>query len=191
MSKAPPSADEVFRQALRFDYSRIFLVLQAQHWQSASDSVSTERGLHFSLSPEAMPPTLVSAAVCGAFSTELYLKSILLLEGQPMLWIHDLGKLFRALPRAWQDRLENAYARELTHNEYQQDWQGLPPTILANLESGASVFVEWRYMFEAGPTAFWLDPARNAILRELCEFKPEWEHMRVNIDSPPQPPSRG
>lgn len=93
---------DVFVQALRFHRSGQLLGFHAyQIWSQGKEATVTRAG---SLSTATMPnhtfpPTLVVTFVCEAFSVELLLKTIWVLERMVVKKIHELDRLYDALPQ--------------------------------------------------------------------------------------------
>ncbi|MFZ3376206.1 MAG: hypothetical protein WA183_11695 [Chthoniobacterales bacterium] len=132
----------------------------------------------------------VTVAVAGtweAFTLELHLKSLLLLEEGLQKRGHDSFKLFKCLSPKTQAELVKefgeyvgkwpSFAAEAEQNKYPTDLEGL-------LIRGRHAFEDFRYSHEslnAGSNTVWGLKGLTFIIRDrILKAKPEWENALLD-----------
>lgn len=120
-----------------------------------------------------------------AFSFELFLKCLMLLDKMTVPFTHDTKNLFNALPVSRKSRISKLYA----------DWQKTRPPkeqidIQRALNESSDAFEFYRYIFEAIPNAPFLKHGwlaggvRDAVRRVILEISPQWEEPAISGTEP-------
>jgi len=176
---AVPDAKDVFFYAACFEYSA--LMLSKAHQERITKAIV---GATIRL------PTVVPGIVNSSFSLELYLKSLLILEGKNS-WGHGLLSLYNEVDTTNQRRIEKLYQEELAKFPI-----NFPPTvksantikldIISVLERIKDAFSCFRYVFEGNTNSYiGAQHVRDAVRRVIEEIKPEWRELRTSLDEPP------
>jgi HEPN domain-containing protein len=162
--KPPASLDPyaMFRHAERFMEAELYL-------RQAKDDASWRT-------------VLVPAVVLSAFSSELFLKSLIGLEGVPGENIHELDRLFAKLNQERQQRLIQLWIAHrpsmILHWLEFERLHGvkLPRDLPSALALCGRSFERWRYAYEprAEDAAFYLAGLPGILRTAILELKPEW-----------------
>lgn len=124
-----------------------------------------------------------AAIVMSAFSSELFMKCLLLIEGSRSPKIHDLDKLFGNLRKPTRRKIYDEWDKGDTAFEMilvvieQQKGITLPRDLDSFLRMGAKTFSDLRYP-ERSETHFFLDRLPRILERVILGRRPEWERIR-------------
>ena len=122
--------------------------------------------------------------VLNAFANELFLKCLLILEGQEPPITHHLGSLFRRVSHKRKRRMEKLWNAECRPKvEFIQQQFRVPLDLPNAINTCADAFDQLRYDYEdPGKSVYYLSDLPWAIAKVIVEIKPEW-------DQPTQPTS--
>jgi hypothetical protein len=185
------TALDIFTQGLRMAYSAEVLMKHvADTWKKAEGTVKISNEVADNYTLPAVPPTMISAFVCEAFAVELYLKSILKAENIPYGKRgskHLIDWYFGRLTDKWKTEIEANYLSEINKERYENTRMipGFPMSIKSCLSQASESFKKWRYLYEYRPAFHFLFPAIPAIYNAVVNFKPEWDGLRQNLNTPP------
>jgi hypothetical protein len=138
-----------------------------------------------------------AAGVNLAFSLEVYLKCLGMLDGKSIVGIHDLEDLYMQLEPATKEKAEQIYD-EVRKNDSRclRDAEavrraGEDPedyfSLAAALKKSANAFKRLRYVYEETEVSdFTLNPLIIAIHRIILERKPEWNPARFYSRNSPE-----
>jgi hypothetical protein len=173
---ASPDPRAVFRHAVCFEHSAELLANATRAW---FDSWNGRPAEGYAVAVELFPgthhriPTLIPQVVNKAFATELFLKSLLTLDGLAFPRSHSLLTLFGQLQAARQRHIEELYDQDRQSDQQmmtmeRQRFDGLPFSLQWCLSEMDTAFEQWRYAYEdfsaPGPL-YWQavagDPARD------------------------------
>lgn len=189
-------AEDVFKQAIRFDYSADLLVNHAIHQWQASRHPAIDRWIddngnaRMSVPGALLPPaTLIVSFVCEAFCVELFLKTIMAIENIALPQKHELSDLFQRLPQSWKDEIEKHYATimaDKTFSAFRHPDDSPPGGIEFPLAKAAKAFVQWRYFYEGSPPGHYLAVPIVAIRTAILAAKPDWKQYYKDLNRPLQ-----
>ena len=183
-----PTADGIFKQAESY--------FQAAHvlFMHATQLIGFQ------------PQLIFPSTVCEAFSLELFLKCLMLVEGTQYKPGHDLEKLFdhlsvdsKAHIRAHCERglAQIQQMMNMAHQQYQQTGKGMaepPPRIDFEyaLASSRRAFEAYRYVHEGKsamePGGNWLGkPILHSVRDRILILRPEWKN--ISFTAPASPPA--
>jgi hypothetical protein len=147
--------------------------------------LGTDQYLRFSTGGPSSPwaQTIVTPTlVLSAFAAELFLKCLLLIEGQKVEPIHRLDILFRRLSHKRKRRIEemwNADARAKL--EPIRTMKNVPTDLPNALVKCGKAFDQLRYFYEDPESViYYIGDFAWVLMRAIVEIKPEW--------APPEPP---
>jgi hypothetical protein len=176
--------------ATSVDPLELFTDAEAFFWAQAvlQQAVVAPLATGKALSPRHMVPGIVAEA----FACELYLKSLLVVEGKEP-WGHDLQDLFHALSHDSQNEIRRRANAEIDEQgRYYTDGfaeimrlqgQSPPPPqdysfdgVLARSKDAFKIF---RYRAERAPEwSDWLaGPIMHATRERILDLKPEWKNL--------------
>ncbi|MDO9557321.1 MAG: hypothetical protein Q7J82_07050 [Coriobacteriia bacterium] len=132
--------------------------------------------------PGRIPPfaTLAPGFALSAFSVELALKALILLESGQCRRGHDLGKLYKMVSPASQIVLAKEFTARCEQNpvlmqirtDVIADGGDIPLTIESALDEVGSSFESWRYVYEGNlPSVYGLQEAFVAISTRMAELR--------------------
>jgi len=108
-------------------------------------------------------------AVLAAFSVELFLKCLLVIEAGQCPETHNLQKLFAQLKRETRNELRKKHD---AHAERKAEFG----TLEELLEQGQDAFERFRYSFEKGEeTGFSLNLLGEVVRQKIIGLRPDWE----------------
>jgi len=120
--------------------------------------------------------------VLSAFASELFLKSLLILDGNPSLDVHNLGTLYKRLHNKKKDRLSAIWDETKEERERYlpsvETTTGakLPRDLRGALKECGDAFTMIRYHYEdPSRSKFYLSELPRILHRYILEIKPEWE----------------
>ena len=121
----------------------------------------------------------LALATNAAFSLEMYLKCLLLLEEGRAPHEHDIHRLFHALSQSTQSELIEAHKNFVSSNPsfVEQARQTESPTDLENLlKLGRNAFTDFRYAHERIPseTVWGLNGLTKCVRERILELQPSW-----------------
>jgi hypothetical protein len=121
----------------------------------------------------------LALATNAAFSLEMYLKCLLLLEEQRAPHLHDMHDLFHALSSSTQSELIEAHENFVSFNPsfIEQARQTESQTDLENLlKLGRNAFTDFRYVHERIPseTVWGLNGLTKCVRERILELQPSW-----------------
>jgi hypothetical protein len=163
----PINPKDVFNQAIAFAFS--------DKWLRQS---GTPTGV--------LQITAVPSMVLSSFATELFLKCILLLDGQDVPSTHRLDLLFRQLSNKRKKRISELWAEHVKANPHIYAHTAAPRPIPDNLrdclKECRDAFVLLRYAYEdRDKVIFYMGEFAYVLHAAIIEIKPEWR--------PPTPPT--
>jgi HEPN domain-containing protein len=149
------------------------ILLAARRFASAADLLNRSRN----------PDLLIPSSVNAALALELLFKCLYLIDtGKKFGKTHDFSKIFSHLRPTTQKSLEAAFDSLLRQRDMsdvarieKESGVKVPRNLLENLQQGSKVFVEGRYIFEAGtPWAFMFYPETKRILLDhIFQLRPD------------------
>jgi hypothetical protein len=148
-----------------------------------------------SLINRGMPHFILPMVTCSAFSLELHLKCLILLEGGTSTKDHDLEALFSKLTPESQAKIRASY--EILKAKIDAGFaaaKGIParPTDFDFvLRASAKAFVKFRYAYEGmvGNQEGWLaNEIRDCVRERIVELQPTWANLKYGFDGPLLPP---
>ena len=163
-SRPPPDPEKVYHQGGRF-------MMAEERLRFEENGVQADAAAMY-----AWPSMMLSA-----FASELFLKTILLLEGQSPSETHNLGKLYKGLHNKTKTRLavlwdEAMRDRASSHGQLEAlIGKRLPSDIRGALILCGDAFTVLRYAYEEGKeTVFYIDALPRVLYQLILERKPEW-----------------
>ncbi len=122
------------------------------------------------------------AQVLSAFSCELFLKTLLILEGQQPSDTHSLSGLYKRLGNKRKDRLSAMWDKAQVDKAYFYDAvekvTGERPArdLRGALKTCGDAFISIRYHYEDGSKSrFYISDLPRILHDYILELKPEWE----------------
>jgi len=124
--------------------------------------------------------TLAPGFALSAFSVELALKALILLESGRRQRGHDLGRLYKMVSSASQIVLAKEFTARCEQNpvlmqvraDVINDGGDIPLTIESALDEVGSSFESWRYVYEGNlPSVYGLQEAFAAISTRMVELR--------------------
>jgi hypothetical protein len=126
------------------------------------------------------PPFVVNSA----FSIELYLKALHLLQGAPSPWGHRLLDLFDTLHPDMRQKIQDG-AREFGPDYLPREFAGIDiRTFIGDLDNA---FVEWRYAHEGGITGVVHVYPTIFVMKVLHEVSQRIDLSQTPATPPPPP----
>lgn len=164
-NKQIPDAKDVYRQAVRFQLADFMIRKSA-----VDETENVQNNL--------MMPSMV----LSAFSSELFLKCLLLLEEKPSVETHRLNLLFGQLRDETKSIIRKQWSiavatneRELIENEKKLGIT-IPRDLDTALQDCGGAFVLLRYVYEAPNDAKFYIIDLPQVLREVIDqLTPEWK----------------
>jgi hypothetical protein len=140
-----------------------------------------------------LPGLMLPWVMCASFSSELYLKCLVLIEGNNYGKDHDLKDLFGRLTQDSQNEIRNCYEPKRAAQEAVYRASGVPiprSDFDYVLEVSSKSFVKFRYAYEGinGPVGWAMGPADDCLRERIVKLRPDW---RVLLREPMSPPKRG
>jgi len=157
---------------------------------------ATQIPLHFN------PEFLFPSVVCQAFSLELYLKCMIVIEGSPYPATHDLEKLYELITAENRSEIEKICLPHLPLQQKMSDAfhkqankPGPAPivTFQGMLHASHRAFEAFRYVHEKTTLSDgqgWSGgPIVQSVRERLMVVHPEWRNFQfVQPPKPPEPP---
>lgn len=138
------------------------------------------------------PQQTFPGIVCSAFSLELYLKCLILLEGNKYTGTHKLDKLFQKLSQDSQTAIRNGCTPLL---QMQNIWNGVPrppsspplPVLDFDyaLQASRNAFDVFRYVYETEKLdgGNWFgQPIIQCTKERIIALRPEWKDLELRKD---------
>jgi hypothetical protein len=118
--------------------------------------------------------------VLSAFTIELFLKCLLLLESKEVKRIHSLDVLYQELGRGQRRRIEKVWDKEARPKVIQLNQQFGHPSDLPNaLVKCGQTFRDMRYCYEdPDRQVFYLGELPPILWRAIVGIRPEWAPKR-------------
>ena len=143
-----------------------------------------------------MPHYMFPMVTCSAFSLELYLKCLILIEGNESEKSHDLERLFSSLAGESQIAIRTNYQKCAIHETAKLfAARGMPPHPSTDfdfvLHASASAFENFRYAYEGirkNPAGWMADPIRDCVRERILESYRDWENLPYGFGGPLLPP---
>lgn len=149
-------------------------------YQSANNFLAASNALNEKLTLTNDIGTYIAPIITNtAFSIELYLKCLYLIEkGKPAKG-HFLDKLYRDLTKETREIIEVTYDMLVPQSQTIALLKQKVPNMKTDLESVlkemSNSFVKWRYSYEGGITGFPASgPLIDAIRLRIKMLKPDW-----------------
>jgi hypothetical protein len=126
--------------------------------------------------PQKRIDAMLPFALNHAFSAELHLKCLCLLESGQHITGHELSSVFRKVSLKSRDRIESHYQNiAATFKPGPGTSASKPASFAAMLEEHKNLFVDARYLFEkASGINFDIFPICLPIRRRTLELQPDW-----------------
>jgi hypothetical protein len=128
----------------------------------------------------------LALATNAAFSLEMYLKCLLLLEQGLAARGHDIHALFHSLSSSTQSELTRAHEKFVESNSALMErlsQEGLPTNLEDLLKRGRNAFTDFRYAHEQIPskTDFALNGLTKCVRERILELQPSWDSALQDI----------
>jgi hypothetical protein len=122
----------------------------------------------------------LALATNAAFSLEMYLKCLLLLEQGLAARGHDIHALFHSLSSSTRSELTRAHEKFAGSNSALMErlsQEGLPTNLEELLKRGRNAFTDFRYAHEQIPskTDFALNGLTKCVRERILELQPSWD----------------
>src|ERR1700693_104579 len=116
-------AAKVFHQAASFEWVSSVLMNLTTKWIDPSKAIDPTNPPpdHDPRYSDVLPPTLITAMVNSSFAIELYLKTLLVLEGRDVPHIHNYVELFEPLSATNQAMVKAIYEKAVDGSPFFQD----------------------------------------------------------------------
>lgn len=194
-----PDPAKMFRHALCFDYC-------GQMLDNATPRLLRDLASREKLKIESRPDqtlvvtlpinlmhkveTVFPLGALRAFTTELYLKCLIVLNKTLVPRTHELVSLFAKLPLRQQKRMNELYdARAASDGAFQEMQASLPNqklTLAFALKEMNKTFETWRYAYESPFETSLLGNPWEAAGRLILELRPDFSSIAGEIGIPPQ-----
>jgi hypothetical protein len=149
------------------------------------------------------PQFIFPSLVCEAFSLELYLKCVIVIEESEYPATHDLEKLYALITAENRTEIEKICSPHMAQqqsmqNAYHQHTKqpGAAPTVTfqSMLHASHKAFETFRYVHEKNTLSDgegWQGgPIVRSVRERLMILRPEWRNFRfVEPTKPPEPPA--
>jgi hypothetical protein len=117
--------------------------------------------------------------VLKAFSSEAYLKSLLMVEGREPPKIHHLLQLFDMLDIESKKRIRGWWGKQNLHKlatmkKAKVPGYRPPKTFRGALAASSNAFIEWRYVGAGSTIAYLLFSFPLDVRRRILELRPTW-----------------
>jgi hypothetical protein len=138
-----------------------------------------------------MPHFMIPMVTCSAFSLELHLKCLILLDGGAPKREHDLEKLLSLLTPESQRTIRACY--DVQQPKVQAMYAAVPGVPHPStdfdfvLRASAKSFEKFRYAYEGivGDKQGWLaDEIRDCVRARILELRPEWKDLKYGFNGP-------
>jgi len=128
--------------------------------------------------PSELPPFFQPSVVCMAFSVELFLKCLILVEKGNFQPTHKIQELYLKLPMTSQKAISDKFDEFIATSPTIRAMQAEYPNISSKLDDVLKVvneaFVDWRYIFEGNAGSLYgLGELCEAIRGRIIEIKPD------------------
>lgn len=157
--------------------------IELQYFMQARSFLISDEYLRRAYDPQLAVDLSRASIVISAFSSELFMKCLLLMEGGGVPKIHDLDKLYGNLRKATRKAISIEWDKDNTSFEMilifleNKKNTKLPRDLESFLRMGAKTFSNLRYP-ERSETHFFLDRLPRILERVILHRKPEWETVR-------------
>ena len=145
----------------------------------------SEEHLRRTDNPQVMAYIMPPAIVLSAFTSELLLKCILIIENGDAPNTHDLRKLFDEVSASVQQSIIAGWNETIAGHEkqfaYQESLSGrkIPRDLPTALTVCGRAFEGMRYVYEDPmKTNFYLIDLARILLNVIWDIKPEWKNIR-------------
>jgi hypothetical protein len=123
----------------------------------------------------------VPAMVLSAFTSELFLKTLVCLDTGRMVEGHDLEKLYRLLKTETKKAIREGWDAYIPSQEKTlkaieaQIGRTIPRDLESSLRSGSRSFIDLRYMHEGTPSSeFYILDLPNILHAVIISKRPDW-----------------
>jgi hypothetical protein len=145
-----------------------------------------------------MEATAYAGMVVAAFAAELYMKTLICLEGNPVPQSHDLKNLFDGISVERQNRIQYYWDRQIIKNEPKiaAAERALRTIIPRDLDTALSIgrdaFDALRYVYEdrSRTGSFHLGDLPMLLREVIVEINPSWRDIATNPNVMVQRPAR-
>jgi hypothetical protein len=144
-----------------------------------------------------MPHFMFPMVTCSAFSLELHLKCLVLIEGRNARKEgHNLKDIFSKLSLESKQKIRNGYEQSRASDRAKfAAIKGIPPRPPDDFEfvlnASSKAFEKFRYAYEGiveNQTGWLAGPIIDSVRARILELKPEWADIRYGFDGPLLPP---
>jgi hypothetical protein len=144
---------------------------------------------------QGMPHYMFPMVICSAFSLELHLKALILIEGKIPEKHHDLEKLFAQATPESQQAIRGSY--EPRRPKVDARFGAVPGIPRPNsafdfvLHASSKAFEHFRYAYEGRVESGegWLaDPMRDCVRERNIQLQPDWATLTYGFNGPLLPP---
>jgi hypothetical protein len=121
-------------------------------------------------------PFLIPSIVCSAFSVELFIKSLIILEKGNPPRTHQLSALYSCLSSASREAIAKFFAESITANPNARAMKAQFPDVSLKIDDVLitvdKVFEQWRYAYEGQPgSAYGLGELAQAVCKRITELR--------------------
>lgn len=130
-----------------------------------------------------LPDLMFPWVMCASFSSELYLKCLVLVEGGNYGKDHDLKMLFERLTRDSQENIRKRYEPKRAAEDARYAAANLPARPRTDfdyiLEVSSKAFVKFRYAYEGlvGPIGWGNRLIDECVRERIIELRPDWKNL--------------
>lgn len=135
---------------------------------------------------------MIPGMVLSSFTSELFMKCLILIEGKSPKDEHHLSRLFEMLHSNTKEQLRSLWSAEVAWNEleFQENERKFNATIPRDLDSAlmdcGNSFVLMRYLYEDPKRAkFYIVDLPSALRNLIRERMPSWEPSKLSIELNP------
>jgi hypothetical protein len=144
---------------------------------------------------QGMPQYMFPMVMCSAFSLELHLKCLILIERSASARGHDLEQLFSKITMASQTMIRRCYEKQRAKAAARfAAVKGVPqPKTDFDfvLHVSAKAFEKFRYAYEGiaeSPVGWMAAPICDCVRERILELQPDWENLKYGLNGPLMPP---
>jgi HEPN domain len=137
------------------------------------------------LNNHGMPQCMFPMVICSAFSLELYLKSLILIEGGTYGKLHDLEKLFSRVKPKSQKIIRASYeTHKMKMDAMFATFKDIPAPKTdfdSVLHASAKAFENFRYAFEGivkDQEGWMASPICDSVRERIVELQPDWANLK-------------
>lgn len=191
-SNTPPNAEDIFKQALYFNFAAKLLGMHNEERLRVLEEAGRHpvqkygraRTIAFQRGDLSAVPCAIPQIVNLVLSIELYLKCLLTLESVTFRRIHEIKELYGQVSAPRQKRIKELYEENFSRTNFTTDSRELAPDRnLFNFEEVLTqlnkAFVQWRYAFErlSNKSTAGAYILCEAMRRAVIEVKQDWKPL--------------